>query len=359
MARLRRVDCAGPGIARVKRGRGFSYCSPDGSTVTDPVVLQRIAGLVIPPAWTDVWICPHPRGHIQAVGTDAAGRRQYRYHDEWRVQRDAEKHERVLLFARRLPAARARVHEHLGQRGMTKQRVLAAAFRLLDLGFFRIGGESYAEENGSFGLATMRRRHVTVTGDLVVFDYTAKSGKHRVQAIVDPSVRKVVSSLLARADPGKELLAYKDRDGWHDVTTADINAYLRDVVGAEVSAKDFRTWHATVLTAVGLAVSTRAPTSESARKRAVSRVVSEVAQYLGNTPAVCRSSYIDPRVIDLYDDGTTIAPSLERLGAEAAFGQPATHGTIEEAVLRLLRRPATAAHRRRATSPAAPRAKAA
>ena len=352
MARLRRVDCAAPGITRVKRGRGFSYRWADGRTVDDPAVLQRIAGLVIPPAWTDVWICAHPRGHIQAVGTDAAGRRQYRYHDEWRTQRDAEKHERVLTFARRLPAARVRVAEHLGERGLTRQRVLAAAFRLLDLGFFRIGGETYAEENGSYGLATMRREHVTVTGDLVVFDYTAKSGKHRVQAIVDDSVRKVVTSLLKRDDPSEELLAYKDRDGWHDVTSADINAYLREVLGEDVSAKDFRTWHATVLTAVGLAVSTGAPTSESARKRAVSRVVKEVAEYLGNTPAVCRSSYIDPRVIDLYDDGTTIAAALERLGADADFGQPATHGQVEAAVLRLLRRPATASHRRRPTSPA-------
>jgi DNA topoisomerase I len=253
----------------------------------------------------------------------------------------------VLRFARRLPAAREQVTLDLEERGLTRRRVLAAAFRLLDLGFFRIGGESYAEENGSYGLATMRRRHVTVTGDLVVFDYAAKSGRHRVQAIVDDSVRKVVRSLLDRDDPGKELLAYKDRDGWHDVTSADINAYLRDVLGEEVSAKDFRTWHATVLTAVGLAVSTRAPTSESARRRAVSRVVTEVSEYLGNTPTVCRSSYIDPRVIDLYDDGSTIAGALERLGAEADFGQPATHGQVEAAVLRLLRRPASAAARRR------------
>ena len=312
----------------------------------DPVTLERIAALVIPPAWTDVWICTDPRGHIQALGTDAAGRRQYRYHDDWRVQRDAEKHERVLDFARRLPKARERVAEHLGQRGLTRDRVLAAAFRLLDLGFFRVGGESYAESNGTYGLATMRRRHVSVTGDLVVFDYVAKSGKKRVQAVVDESVRKVVVSLLRRDDRSKELLAYKDRDGWHDVTSADINAYLREVLGEEVSAKDFRTWHATVLTAVGLAVSTQAPTSASARKRAVSRVITEVSEYLGNTPTVCRSSYIDPRIIDLYDDGSTIASALDRLGADADFGQPATHGRIEAAVLRLLRSPARSSARR-------------
>jgi DNA topoisomerase IB len=333
------VDCAGPGIQRVRRGRGFSYVDADGRRVSDPETLERIAALVIPPAWTDVWICPHPRGHIQAVGTDAAGRRQYRYHDEWRVQRDAAKHDRVLAFARNLPAARETVAEHLALRGMPRTKVLAAAFRLLDLGFFRVGGESYAEDNGTYGLATMRREHVTVTGNLVVFDYVAKSGKERTQAIVDPSVAKVVRTLLRRDGGGEELLAYKDRDGWRDVSSADINAYLKEIVGADVSAKDFRTWHATVLTAVGLAVSTAAPVSESARRRAVSRVVTEVARYLGNTPAVCRSSYIDPRVIDLYDDGVTVSRALGRLGADADFGQPATHGQVEAAVLRMLTSP--------------------
>ena len=355
MPRLRRVDCAGPGIRRVRRGRGFAYLLADGTKVTDRTILDRIATLVLPPAWTDVWICPHPRGHIQAVGTDAAGRRQYRYHDEWRVQRDAEKHERVLDFARRLPHARDRVAADLSRRGLTRERVLAAAFRLLDLGFFRVGGETYAETNGTYGLATMRREHVTVSGDLIVFDYIAKGGKHRVQAVVDEPVRKVVQALLKRDDPSEELLAFKDRHGWHDLTSADINAYLRDVMGEEVSAKDFRTWHATVLTAVGLAVSADAPTSASARKRAVSRVVTEVATYLGNTPAVARSSYIDPRVLDLYDDGVTIAASLGRLGADAAFGQPATHGRVEAAVLRLLRRPAKASRRRGPTAPSKPR----
>jgi DNA topoisomerase-1 len=353
VARLRRVDCAGPGIRRVRRGKGFGYVYPDGSKVTDPDTLERIKALVLPPAWEDVWICAFPQGHIQALGTDAAGRRQYRYHDEWRAQRDAAKHDRVLDFARKLPTARETVREHLDGRGLTKRRVLAAAFRLLDLGFFRVGGESYAEENGSYGLATMRREHVTVTGDLVVFDYVAKSGKERTQAIVDPSVTKVVRALLKRDGGGDELLAYKDRTGWHDISSADINAYLKEVIGAEVSAKDFRTWHATVLMAVGLAVSTGAPTSVSARKRAVSRVVTEVSTYLGNTPAVCRSSYIDPRVADLYDDGVTIARSLERLGAEADFGQPATHGQVEAAVLRMLRAP------KRAKAAARPRRKAA
>ncbi|MGZ4589842.1 MAG: DNA topoisomerase IB [Actinomycetes bacterium] len=343
MATLRRVDCAGPGIRRVRRGRGFSYVYPDGSKVTDPETLGRVNALVIPPAWNDVWICPLPRGHIQAVGTDAAGRRQYRYHDDWRTQRDADKHDRVLMFARRLPKARETVRAHLAQRGLTRTRVLATAFRLLDLGFFRVGGEAYAEDNGTYGLATMRREHVTVTGNLVVFDYIAKSGKERTQAIVDESVTKVVRALLRRDGGGEELLAYKDRDGWHDIGSSDINAYLKEVLGEDVSAKDFRTWHATVLMAVGLAVSTSAPTSESARKRAISRAVTEVSTYLGNTPAVCRSSYIDPRVIDLYADGITVSRALERLGADAAFGQPATHGQLEAAVLRMINAPTKAA----------------
>jgi DNA topoisomerase IB len=356
VAKLRRVDCAGPGLRRVRRGRGFSYIDPDGHKVTDPETLERIAELVIPPAWTEVWICPLPRGHIQAVGTDAAGRRQYRYHDDWRLQRDADKHERVLDFARKLPKARETVREHLTQRGMTRTKVLATAFRLLDLGFFRVGGETYAEDNGTYGLATMRREHVTVTGDLVVFDYIAKSGKERTQAIVDENVTKVVKALLKRDGGGDELLAYKDRDGWHDIGSADINAYLKEVIGHDVSAKDFRTWHATVLTAVGLAVSTSAPTSESARKRAVSRVVTEVSHYLGNTPAVCRSSYIDPRVIDLYVDGVTVSGALERLGADADFGQPATHGQVEAAVLRMIKAPTKAKAAKAAQVPRAAKA---
>jgi DNA topoisomerase I len=353
--RLRRSDCAGPGIRRVRRGRGFSYRYADGSPVLEDDVLERITALVLPPAWQDVWICPWPNGHIQAIGTDAAGRRQYRYHDEWRTRRDAEKHERVLAFARRLPAARRRVAEHLGERGYTRDRVLATAFRLLDLGFFRVGSEEYAEENNTYGLATIRRDHVTVRGDTVVFEYLAKGNKERLQSVVDPTVRAVVRGLLRRDDDAPELLAYRAGGRWRDVKSGDVNDYIRQVVGADVSAKDFRTWHATVLMAVGLAVSEHAPASETARKRAVARAVREVSDYLGNTPAVARGSYIDPRVIDLYLDGVTVAPALERLGADADFGQPATHGLVEAAVLRMLSRAPAAATRRRTTAAGARR----
>ncbi len=353
MTRLRRSDCNAPGITRVRRGKGFTYRWPDGRRVTEPDVVARINALVLPPAWRDVWIAPWPNGHIQAIGTDAAGRRQYRYHDAWRLRRDVEKHERVLTVARRLPLAREKVRNHLNQRGLTKQRVLATAFRLLDAGFFRVGGESYAEDNGTYGLATMRREHVAMQGDLLIFDYIAKGAKQRVQSFVDPDVRKVVQLLVRRDGGGDELLAYKEAGQWRDITSADINAYLKEVFGTDVSAKDFRTWHATVLAAVGLAVSSGLPQSPTARKRAVSRVVTEVANYLGNTPGVCRSSYIDPRVFDLYDDNVTIARALERLGADADFGQPATHGEIEGAVCRMLRAPKRVARSRKAPKLAA------
>ncbi len=348
MARLRRADCAAPGIARRRAGRGFAYYWPDGRKVTEPDVLARVNDLVLPPAWKDVWICAYPNGHIQATGTDAAGRRQYRYHDEWRTQRDAAKHEHVLEIAQRLPKARRTVAQHPAQRRYTRERVLACAFRLLDLGFFRVGSESYAEENGTYGLTTIRREHVTVRGDLVVFEYLAKGSKERLQSVVDADVRRVVQGLVRRDDPSPELLAYRRGGVWVDVKAGELNDYLREVVGADITAKDFRTWHATVLMAVALGVSAHAPTTESARKRALARAVKEVSDYLGNTPAVCRKSYIDPRVIDLYNDGVTIAPVLDKLGADASFGEPATHGAIEAAVLKLLRTPAEGRGRRRA-----------
>jgi DNA topoisomerase IB len=220
-----------------------------------------------------------------------------------------------------------------------RRRVLAAAARLLDLGFFRIGSEQYAEQNESFGLATMRRDHVTCSKGVLTFDYRAKSGKQRVQSVADDELCSLVRTLKRRRDEHPELLAFRAGSEWVDVKSSDINDYLREITGGDFTAKDFRTWHATVLCAVALAVSTGAPTSESAHKRAVSRAVKEVAHYLGNTPAVCRASYIDPRVIDRYNDGITIADQLHRLGAEARFGELATKGAIEAAVLDLLREP--------------------
>ena len=335
---LQRSDLTGPGIRRRRHGRGFRYLAPDGTPLADAGTLARIKALVIPPAWQDVWICPDPGGHVQAVGTDAAGRRQYRYHDRWREQRDQEKFDRMVEFGRALPRLRATIDGHLGERGLSRDRVLAGAVRLIDLGFFRPGGEEYAAENGSFGLATIRREHVTCRKGEITFEYDGKSGQHREQAIADDLACSVVQALKRRR-PGTgpdDLLVYRAGRQWHDVSAEDINDYLREVSGGDFTAKDFRTWHATVLAAVGLAVSRPAAQSEASRRRAVARVVREVAGYLGNTPAVARASYIDPRIIALYEQGTTIAPMLADLGQGQDFGDVATKGAAERAVLKLL-----------------------
>ena len=333
---LTRSDPGGTGIRRRRRGRGFSYLGSDTAVIKDPETLARIRALVIPPAWEDVWICIDPHGHIQAIGTDSAGRRQYRYHDLWREQRDQDKHDRVLEFGAVLPRIREVICRHLGSRGLTRDRVLAAAIRLIDLGFFRPGGEEYAEENGTFGLATIRKEHVTLAKGQLVFEYLAKGAKRREQAVAEDQVCAVVRSLRRRRGGGDQLLVYRSGPRWHDVTAADINDYLREVSGGYYTAKDFRTWHATVLTAVGLAVSEPAAGRDAARKRAIARVVREVADYLGNTPAVARASYIDPRVIELYEDGHTIASVLGDLGQDCDFGDLATWGRAEKAVVKLL-----------------------
>ena len=336
MPRLTRADCSTPGIARRRRGRGFEYMDARGERIVDRDVLDRIRGLVVPPAWENVWICPHPFGHIQAVGTDAAGRRQYLYHQLWRERRDQEKFDEMLRFARALPRVRRTAARHLARTGMPRERVLACGVRLLDRGFFRIGTEDYAEQNKTYGLATMEKRHVTLgDGHVITFDYVAKGGKRRVQSIVDPPVYAVIEALLRRRS-GPELFAYKNGRKWIDIRSDEINEYIKELTGEDFSAKDFRTWTGTVIAAVGLAVSGRAATTETARKRAIARAVQEVAHYLGNTPAVCRASYIDPRVFDRYRDGITIAGALDSLGEEADIGQPSFQGAIEEAVLDLL-----------------------
>lgn len=336
MPRLRKCFPSDHGIERHANGSGFVYADRRGRQVDDPETLDRIAGLVIPPAWRDVWICPHANGHIQVVGTDAAGRRQYLYHPQWRERRDSEKFDRMLAFARDLPALREVVGGHLAGRGLTRERVLACAIRLLDRGFFRIGGEAYAEEHSTFGLATIRREHVRLAaGDVIVFEYVAKSHKERVLAIVDRDVYEVVAALETRTAGGDELLAYRDGGGWHDVRSQDINDELKRLTGGEYSAKDFRTWNATVLAAVGLAVSTRARRSRTASKRAITRVVGEVAHYLGNTPSVARSSYIDPRVIDRYIAGRTIAAALDPIDGDLPAAI-APRERIEAAVIALI-----------------------
>jgi DNA topoisomerase IB len=332
---LRRVDCSETGISRRRRGKGFEYLDADGRRITEASVLERIRELAIPPAWEDVWICPYPMGHIQATGVDAAGRKQYRYHDRWRQRRDAEKFESMIRFAGALPQLRVRVAKDLRRKGMPRDKVLACAVRLLDRGFFRIGSEDYAEENDTYGIATMQKRHVTVDGDQVSFDYEAKGGQRRLQTIGDPEVAGLVRALRRRRGGGIELLAYKAGNRWVDVKSADINEYIKDAAGEEFSAKDFRTWSGTVLAAVALAVSGPAHGTKTSRKRAKVRAVKEVARYLGNTPAVARTSYIDPRVFDRFDGGLTIAGVLPELVEDTA-AWPDLQGAIEEGVLDLL-----------------------
>ena len=343
MARLRRSDSSEPGIRRIRRGRGFSYVDDDGVKVTDGEVLTRIEELRIPPAWTDVWICPYPMGHIQAVGTDAKGRKQYVYHRRWRERRDQQKFDSMIGFARSLPRMRERVSGDLDGEGMPRERVLACAVRLLDQGFFRIGGEDYAAENDSYGLATMHKQHVRLESagealdKVLTFDYPAKSGKRRVQSVVDADVFEVVQALKRRRGGSPELLAFRRGRRWVDIKSADINEYVKEVTGGDFTAKDFRTWNATVLAAVALAVSGPAATTKTARRRAITRAVNEVARYLGNTPAVCRASYIDPRVFDRYAGGLVISGTLTELGGtEDLGGSVQSQTAIEEAVLDLI-----------------------
>src|SRR3954469_5804653 len=339
MGRLRRVDCGSPGITRRRRGRGFEYLDESGERIEDPEVLDRIRALAIPPAWEDVWICADPLGHIQATGVDARERKQYRYHDRWRARRDRQKFEAMLSFARELPKLRDQVERDLRKRRISRERVLACAVRLLDRGFFRIGSEDYAEENETYGVATMRKRHVTVNGNTVVFDYEAKGSKRRVHVIGDRSIAGLVKTLRTRRGGGHELLAYRNGSSWRDIRSTDINDYIKEAVGEGHSAKNFRTWNATVLAAVVLAASARERdmSTKGGRNRAKRDAVKQVARYLGNTPAVCRASYIDPRVFDRFDGGITVGGVFERLPDDPA-DWPEIQRPIEEAILDLIDR---------------------
>jgi DNA topoisomerase-1 len=333
--RLRRSDCSGPGIRRIKRGRGFSYIQEDGERVSDPDELLRIRELAIPPAWRDVWICPDPVGHLQATGVDAAGRKQYLYHERWREQQDRKKFDRMADFARALPRLRRRISADLDGEELDQARVLACAVRLLDVGLFRIGSEQYADEDGGLGLATITKQNVTVHDGAVTFDYLGKGGIRRRQEIVDPGAGEVVKSLRRRRGGDEQLLAYRIGRRWRRVRSDEITDYLKLQIGDEFSAKDFRTWNATVLAAVALAADGRQATSKTARRRAINRAVGGVAEVLGNTPAVARRSYIDPRVFDRYLSGWTIGPALDRIGP---LGGPddGARRRLEQAVLELL-----------------------
>ena len=304
--RLRRSNCEHPGYTRQRRGRGFSYRDVRGGLLQDRETLDRVRSLAIPPAWTDVWISPYPNGHIQATGTDAAGRRQYIYHPHWRELKDREKFDRALAFAQALPAARRLITKHLRAEGTGPQRAYAAALRIVDAGALRIGGERYAEVNGSYGTTTLRIEHVTVQGDEVRFDFPGKSGQEWHTAIQDPDLVAALEPMLSRPD-ADTALAYIGTDGaWHSIAGSSLNAFLKEVTGGDFSAKDFRTWQATVVAAMHLARAFPVVSTKRDRQRAVTATARKVAEHLGNTPAIARKSYIDPRVVDRFFDGEVI-----------------------------------------------------
>jgi len=336
--RLRRVDSSDPGIRRVRRGRGFSYQRQDtGRRVTDPETRARIESLAVPPAWREVWICIDDRGHLQATGYDDAGRKQYLYHEDWRKRRDREKFDRMLEFAGSLETLRAAIKVDLGLRGLVRERVLGCATRLLDLGFFRIGGEEYLADNSTYGLTTLRRRHLRFANGAALFAYRGKGSQRLIHEIHDPASIPTLRA-LKRNRHGSQLLVYRTGREWQPVRADDVNEYISVHADGDFTAKDFRTWNATVLAAVGLALEAPRAETKTARNRSVSRVVANVASYLGNTPTVCRSSYIDPRVVDRFlagDPLEAVVDQLEPAGGPEGFPE---REAIEEAVLRLLAR---------------------
>jgi DNA topoisomerase-1 len=303
--RLKRSDCSRGGLTRRRAGSGFVYLSPEGARIEDENLLDRIRALTIPPAWQEVWICPWDNGHIQATGIDDAGRKQYLYHEKWSTQQSLKKFDEMLEFSRKLPVLRKAVDQDLSGEP-ARECILACAVRLMDLGFFRIGSEQYAEENGTYGVATILKSHVTlVEGDGVRFEYSAKGSQDRIQDVHDPGVRRISERLLRRRSGPDDFLAYKEGRTWVDVKSDEVNEYIRENAVGEFSAKDFRTWNGTVLAAVELG-SQEIPDSKRGRERRIREAIEAVAEQLGNTPAVCRSSYIDPRVLDRYRNGRAI-----------------------------------------------------
>ena len=308
-------------------------------------MLERIRELAIPPAWMEVWICPDPDGHLQAAGNDAAGRRQYLYHPVWRERQDVLKFRRIEEFARALPAMRSAINADLDLEGLPKERVMAVAVRLLDRTTFRIGSETYADANGSFGLATIRKSDITIDGSRLIFDYVGKGGARRVHEVQDPRITPLLGRMKRRRGGGVDLLAYREDGRWRDVRSGDVNTYLKGLLGPDHSAKDFRTWHATMLAAIDIArVQAELDPSKASRRRAIVATVARVAEHMGNTPAVCRASYIDPRVFELYERGVTVADELPHLGATVRPGELATIGPLEIAVARMLRGEPARAH---------------
>jgi DNA topoisomerase-1 len=328
-AGLRYVHDGAPGISRRRVKDGFTFHNPDGSPITDEEEIARIRKLAIPPAYEDVWICRQPNGHLQATGRDARGRKQYRYHPKWRTVRDEGKFERMLVFSRVLPTIRARVDTDLAKPGLPRERVLAAVVRLLEQTLARVGNEEYARDNKSFGLTTLRNRHVKLAGSHMVFDFR---GKHGIDHHVDLADRRLANIVKRCRDlPGQHLFQFLDADGArHEVGSDDVNAYLHDISGEDITAKDFRTWAATNLAALAFRELERFDT-QAASKKAVVQAVESVAGLLGNTPAVCRKCYIHPAIVDGYLDGS-LADALKQR-ADAVLDADGAGLTAEEAAV--------------------------
>lgn len=316
-----------PGWSRVPHGRGFRYLDESGTSLQKDHV-ERCKKLVIPPAWREVWICPYENGHLQAVGTDDAGRRQYLYHPAWRERRDAEKFEHMEEFAQHLLSRRRRARLEVKEEP-TLRSVCATAFGLLDLGVFRVGSDRYTDENGSYGLTTVEKQHVHRDGRAMVFEYVAKSGQELSVSIRDDRLVSTLEVLRRRRGGGDGLLAYREDGDWHTLTAQHVNQYVKEILGDDFSAKDFRTWRGTVIAAYAL--SDADGSTKTSRKRAAAAAMREVASHLGNTPAVARSSYVDPRVVDLFQDGVVVASGHRRV----APGAPVSR-TLERQVLTLL-----------------------
>ena len=348
-AGLRYVRDDRPGIRRDMGRLGFRYVAPNGRTIRRPSELKRIAALAVPPAWTDVWICPDPRGHLQATGRDARGRKQYRYHAKWRECRDETKYDRLAVFADALPIIRARTERDLARPGLPRKKVLATIVQLLEKSLIRVGNEEYAKENGSFGLTTMKNRHVEVRGGSLRFEFRGKSGKKHCVGVNDRRLARIVRH--CRDLPGQELFQYIDKKGRRRrIGSGDVNAYLKKITGEEFTAKDFRTWAGTVLALTALrGMADPRPLSAAHIKRDINHAIEAVAGVLGNTRAVCRKSYIHPAVIDGYANGLFAKGSVKSRGLRpraARAGAAANGGMLrpeELAVLALLRQRARAA----------------
>ena len=328
-AHLRYVSDRRPGIRRVRTPKGFRYVAPDGSRITDEETISRIQKLAIPPAYEQVWICPDANGHLQAAGRDARGRKQYRYHPRWRQVRDESKYAKMLVFGRVLPTIRTRVEHDLALHGLPRERVLAAAVRLLETTMMRVGNEEYAKANKSYGLTTLRNRHVKVQGGSIHFDFR---GKHGLEHHIDLNDRRLAKIIKRLQDlPGQDLFEYLDEDGTvRTVTSEDVNAYLREITGEDITAKDFRTWAATNLAAVALKELEAFDSATKAKKNVV-RAVEAVSQMLGNTPTICRKCYIHPAIFDGYLDGSLLDALRRR--AEQALAEPRSGLSAEEAAV--------------------------